>query len=260
MNGLTLEFLGVGSASAVGLGESSAVLLRDGKPLLLIDCGPQVPSRFVDAYGETPPALYITHTHLDHVGGFERLFVSQWFDEARRGRMPVFVAAPLLPLLQARVASHPNALAEGGVNFWDAFRLVTVTGGFWLDGLWFDVFPVRHHAVNAAFGLALRGSFVFTGDTRPVPEMLATYAVDGETIFHDCALEGNPSHSGLDDVRREYPSALHARMVLYHFENAAQAQIMRSAGFQVAEPGQRFALPTPTIVPPDQVQIRASSR
>lgn len=256
MKGLTLEFLGVGSASAIGLGESSAVLLRDGKPVLLIDCGPQIPSRFLEAYGDTPPALYITHTHLDHVGGFERLFVSQWFDEARRGRMPVFVAAPLLPLLQERVASHPNALAEGGVNFWDAFRLVTVTRGFWLDGMWFDVFPVRHHAVNAAFGIALRGSFVFTGDTRPIPEMLATYATDGETVFHDCGLLGNPSHTGLDDVLREYPASLHPRMVLYHFESPEQAATMRTAGFSVAEPGFRFDLAEPLGQTPAQAAQR----
>src|SRR5690606_8458188 len=121
-------------------------------------------------------------------------------DPARRGRMPVFVATSVLPLLQDRVASHPNALAEGGVNFWEAFQLVPVTRGFWLDGLWFDVFPVRHHAIGAAYGIALRGSFVFTGDTRPVPEMLSTYAADGELVFHDCALTGNPSHTGLDDV------------------------------------------------------------
>jgi ribonuclease BN (tRNA processing enzyme) len=250
MNDLALEFLGVGSASAIGLGESSAVLLRNGKPMLLIDCGPQVPSRFEEAYGETPPALYITHTHLDHVGGLERLFVRQWFDEARRGRMPVFVAARMLPLLQERVASHPNALAEGGVNFWEAFRMVPVTRGFWLDDLWFDVFPVRHHAVDAAFGLALRGSFVFTGDTRPVPEMLRVYADDGELVFHDCALKGNPSHTGLDDVMREYPAELHPRMVLYHFENPEQATAMRAAGFTVAEPGVRFALPPAINVTP----------
>lgn len=248
---LALEFLGVGNATAIDLGESSAVILRNDKPMLLIDCGPQVPSRFERAFGCPPPALYITHTHMDHVGGLERLFVSQWFDESRRGRMPVFVAPSVLPLLQDRVASHPNALAEGGVNFWDAFHLVPVSRGFWLDGLWFDIFPVRHHAVNAAFALAVRGSFVYTGDTRPIPEMLATYAADGERVFHDCGLKGNPSHTGLDDVQREYPAALHERMVLYHLDNPDHARLMREAGFEVAEAGQRYALPAPMTVTPD---------
>jgi ribonuclease BN (tRNA processing enzyme) len=256
MSTFSLEFLGVGSAGAVDLGESAAVLMRDDRPMLLIDCGPQVPARFQAAFGSAPPALFITHTHLDHVGGLERLFVRDWFDEGRRGRMPVFVAAPVLPLLQERVASHPNALAEGGVNFWDAFHLVPVGRGFWLDGLWFDVFPVRHHAVDAAFALALRGSFVFTGDTRPVPEMLATYAADGERVFHDCALRGNPSHTGLDDVLREYPPALHPRMVLYHFGHAEEAATMTAAGFTVAAAGQRHVLPAPMDQPAAQAVRR----
>lgn len=256
MTSIALQFLGVGSAGAVGLGESSAVILRDGRPILLIDCGPQVPSRYRDLYGAPPPALYITHTHLDHVGGFERLFVEQWFDPECRGRMPVFVPVTVLPLLHQRVADHPNALAEGGVNFWQAFQVVPVTSGFWLDDLWFDVFPVRHHAVGAAYALALRGSFVFTGDTRPIPEMLATYAADGETVFHDCGLHGNPSHTGLEDIQREYPEVLRPRLVLYHFGNHAEAGALRAAGYRVADSGRRFDLPPPLPQSPDQAVRR----
>lgn len=256
MSTIALEFLGVGNASAVGLGESSAVILRDGAPMLLIDCGPQVPHLFAQMYGVAPPALYVTHTHLDHIGGFERLFVEQWFDPALRGRMPVFVSADLLPLLHQRVASHPNALAEGSVNFWQAFQLIPVGKGFWLDDLWFDVFPVRHHAVNAAFGLGLRGSFVFTGDTRPIPEMLATYARDGEVVFHDCALHGNPSHTGMDDLVREYPSELRGRMVLYHFGDDGQADAMRREGYRVAAQHQRFELPAPLPRQPSDIVLR----
>jgi ribonuclease BN (tRNA processing enzyme) len=258
MTSIALQFLGVGNAGAVSLGESSAVVLRDGKPILLVDCGPQVPSRYRELFGEPPPALYVTHTHLDHVGGFERLFVDHWFDEGRRGRLPVFVPVSVLPLLHQRVASHPNALAEGGVNFWQAFQVVPVGTGFWLDGLWFDIFPVRHHAVGAAYALALRGSFVFTGDTRPIPEMLSAYAADGETVFHDCALHGNPSHTGLDDLAREYPVELRERMVLYHFGNAAEADALRAAGYRVADVGQRFQLAAPTPQSPD-IAVRRSN-
>ena len=257
MSRYELEFLGVGTAGAAELGESSAVLLRDGEPMLLIDCGALVPSRYAARFGAPPRALYITHTHLDHVGGLERLFVELYFDESRRGRVPVFVAAPVVPLLQERVASHPNALAEGGVNFWDAFQLIPVTRGFWFDGTWFDVFPVRHHAADAAFGLALRGSFVYTGDTRPVPEMLARYAGHGERVFHDCALHGNPSHSGLEDIRREYAPDMWPRMVLYHFEGRSQGDELRNAGFEVAAAGQRFELPPPATLPADEaVRLR----
>ena len=239
---LALRFLGVGSSSAVELGSSGAVLERDGEPLLLIDCGPETLTRYLDLYGAPPASIYVTHTHLDHVGGFERLFTKLYFDVARRGTTRVFTHAAVVPLLQSRVADYPNVLAEGGANFWDAFRLVPVTRGFWLDEMWFDVFPVRHHAPDTAFALALRGSFVWTGDTRPIPEMLSRYAAAGELVAHDCGLVGNPSHSGLDDVEREYPVELRSRLVLYHYGSASDGVTMAARGYRVAKPGERIAL------------------
>jgi ribonuclease BN (tRNA processing enzyme) len=239
---LALHFLGVGSSQAVELGSSGAVVERDGEPLLLIDCGPETLTRYLAEYGAPPPAIYVTHTHLDHVGGFERLFTKLYFDAARRGTTRVFTHAAIVPLLQARVADYPNVLAEGGANFWDAFRLVPVTRGFWLDDLWFDTFAVRHHAPDTAFALALRGSFVWTGDTRPIPEMLSRYAAAGELVAHDCGLVGNPSHSGLDDLEREYPLDLRSRLVLYHYGSVADGATMTARGYRVAKPGERVTL------------------
>jgi len=247
----SLRFLGVGAAHAVELGSSAAVLERDGKPVLLIDCGPDTLDRYQAVYGELPRAIYVTHTHLDHVGGMERLFTRLWFDEALRGSVRVFVHAALVPWLQTRVADYPGVLAEGGVNFWEAFRLVPCSRGFWLDGWWFDVFPTRHHRPNTSFGLALRGSFVFTGDTRPVPEMLAQYAAGDERVLHDCGLVGNPSHSGVDDLDREYGEALRRQLVLYHYGSAADGKALRARGYAIAQPGASLILPRPSPPHPE---------
>src|SRR6185437_9475181 len=57
-----------------------------------------------------------------------------WFDPARRGKTRMFLHANLLPILQARVGDYPNAVAEGGANFWEGFHLVPFSRGFWLDG------------------------------------------------------------------------------------------------------------------------------
>ena len=247
----SLRFLGVGAAHAVELGSSAAVLERDGKPLLLIDCGPDTLDRYQAAYGELPRAIYITHTHLDHVGGMERLFTRLWFDDVLRGSVRVFTHAALVPWLQARVADYPGVLAEGGVNFWEAFRLVPCSRGFWLDGWWFDVFPTRHHRPGTSFGLALHGSFVFTGDTRPVPEMLAQYAASDECVLHDCGLVGNPSHSGVDDLEREYDERLRRQLVLYHYGSAADGEALRARGYAVAQTGGSLVLPSPPSPHPD---------
>jgi glyoxylase-like metal-dependent hydrolase (beta-lactamase superfamily II) len=240
-----LRFLGTGAAHAVSLGSSAVVIERDDRPLLLVDCGPDTLDRYVETYGAPPAALYITHTHMDHVAGMERLFFRLWFDEALRGRTRVFLHANLLPWLQGRVADYPGALAEGGVNYWEAFHLLPCTRGFWHEGLWWDVFPTRHHVQGTSYGLALRGSFVFTGDTRPVPEALAVHAAQGELIAHDCGVVGNPSHTGVDDLDREYPAELHKRMVLYHYGSEAEGDTLAGHGYRVARPGDRLSVPEP---------------
>jgi len=243
--GLDLHFLGVGSAHAVELGSSGAALERDGAPLLLIDCGPETLTRYIDTYGSTPQAIYLTHTHMDHVAGLERLFYRVYFDPALKGQVRVYAHAAMVPYLQGRIADYPNVLAEGNANFWDAFRLIPCSRGFWHDGLWFDVFPTRHHAPMTSFGLALRGSFAWTGDTRPVPEQLAHYSGTRELIAHDCGLIGNPSHSGVDDLEREYPRELRERMILYHYGSEAEGEAIANRGYRVAKRGERVALPNP---------------
>ncbi|MEO7432560.1 MAG: MBL fold metallo-hydrolase [Dokdonella sp.] len=244
---LALRFLGVGSAQAPELGSACGVVERDGEPLLMIDCGPEALSSYLDQFGEPPHAVYITHTHMDHVGGLERLFYRIYFDAQWRGRVRIFAHAALIPLLQARVADYPEVLAEGGANFWDAFVLIPVSRGFWCDGLWFDVFPTRHHAPNTSFGIALSGSVVWTGDTRPVPEMLGVHAARGELVAHDCAVHGNPSHTGIDDLDREYSAELLKRLTLYHYASEADAQTMEARGFRVARRGDVVGLATPRM-------------
>lgn len=244
-----MRFMGVGNSQAAPvLGSASAVLELNAEPKLLIDCGQETLTAYLAHYGRPPEAIFITHLHMDHIGGLERLFYTAYFNDALRGRIRLYVPAPLVPAMQTRLADYPGVLAEGGANWWDAFQLIPVSAGFWHDGLHFEVFPVRHHLPDSAFGLRLPGSMVWTGDTRPIPERLALYEKSGECIAHDCGLHGNPSHTGLADIQREYPPQWWPRLLLYHYASEADAAVMRAQGFAVAEKLQAIELPEPSGV------------
>ncbi len=253
---LALRFLGVGNASAVELGSSSSVIELDGEPLLMIDCGPEALTAYLHRYQSAPKAIYLTHAHMDHVGGLERLFFSTYFDLALRGQLRIYAHAALIPILQSRVADYPQVLAEGGANFWDAFQLIALSRGFWHEGFWFDVFPTRHHAPMTSFGISLRASVVWTGDTRPIPEVLSCIAGSKELVAHDCVVHGNPSHTGIEDIEREYPAELRERLVLYHYASLAEAEALRQRGYRVANLGEAIELSPPH--PSSLVQIEAA--
>lgn len=254
MGQVAMRFLGVGGSSGMELGSASAVMEVDGQPQLLIDCGLDIPQRYASRYAGPPPAVFITHVHMDHCSGLEPLFYSTWFQRQENEPVRLFVPVEILPSLQSRLIVERSPLAEGGVNFWDAFQLIPVSRGFYWRGQWFDVLPVNHHRPGFAYGLRLENLFLYTGDTRPIPELIRHYASGTETVFHDGRLDGNPSHAGWSELQRDYPDDVLQRTYLYHYGTPREGILLRNQGARLAEANVSYelgAIDTPPLRSPE---------
>jgi ribonuclease BN (tRNA processing enzyme) len=178
MEHCNMHFLGCGNSHSYELGNSCAVFTF-GECELIIDFGFTAFHDFKSRYQKAPSAIFVTHAHLDHIGGLENLFFDTYFNDNQP--IKLYIPASLIPLVHQKLASIEHTLAEGGANFWDAFQLIPVINSFWHKGVKFRVFENRHHQPGFSFGISVPGKFLYSGDTKPIPELINYHA-----LKHSC--------------------------------------------------------------------------
>lgn len=236
---MKLKFLGAGGASRHDLGNASAVL-ENNNNTLCIDYGFLTANTFVNEYKRLPDAVFITHCHFDHIGGLEALFCAAKI--RNKSLIKLYVPASIICRLHDIVANSTDPWANSTTNFWDVFQLIPVREHFFWNDLRFTVISVNHHTPYTAFSLCLPGKFFFTGDTRPIPEVLSHYANANELIFHDAGREPNPSHCGVKEIADLYREDIKERIWIYHHNHPDDIDFAQQLGFKAVKPMDEFIL------------------
>lgn len=233
-NTINLEFVGCGNSTSQELGNSSAVITLKNNKRMAIDFGFTAYPAFKNRFGCLPDAVYLTHIHLDHIGGLQSLFYDAYFN--KKEPIKIFLHYKQIASFHNIMGRVENIVAGAAANFYDAFQLIPVSDEFWFENVQFTVFEGRHHAPQFSHGISVKGRFAYTGDTKPIPETLLSIASHGEIIFHDLCICEQPSHTFPSELDT-YPRHLLDMMIFYHLNSSEDIIRLEEEGHKCAKSG-----------------------
>lgn len=172
----SLHFLGTSAALPTGArGNVALALIGDpSQPGLLIDCGDGV-YRALDRAGISPDAigdLYITHAHIDHVGGLPSLLESFRL-AGRRRALRIHALPETMKVARDLVSVFAFELTLDNWSFEVSFNTVDEDSKLTFLGAPAQIYRMAHAIPSAGIRVELPGGvFAYTCDTEPTPNIL----------------------------------------------------------------------------------------
>ncbi|CBL44017.1 conserved hypothetical protein [gamma proteobacterium HdN1] len=214
-----LQILGTGHSEAMEHWNTNAMIVSSGRRLL-IDCGFTIKYALRDRGLGLPDidAIFITHVHGDHVFGLERVGYESRFRYGKRVQL-ILHESLQEELWDQTLKGSMGRASEGENTLADFFDVVLLRDDrFDWQGVHCKLFRTRHTPNKISYGLHINEQVIFTSDTTPIPEQIAT--LPAHTIFHDVTLrDEHPVHAAVPALLSAYTPEMRKKMYLMSYED-----------------------------------------
>ena len=243
---LQIVFLGTGSAFAKSLNPSNFLIIK-GDTHILVDFGSNGATALRDIAGLEVTDIEVvlpTHSHSDHIGGFERLALMNKFvgmPSMNKKKLKAIITEEYQTLLwneslkgglaYNKVSDNP----DGFLNFTDFFDIIRPTikedherqiFEINYNGIQLELFRTFHMPQGAtswkdsvpSYGLFIDNRVFFSGDTQFDMDLINLYADRSEIMFHDVQFYTGGIHASLEELKT-LPTEIKKKMSLFHYND-----------------------------------------